>query len=94
LTRANRTLSLLIKCAIIRCPDRFATPTGQPAESVIRRLEARLANVRLSDPIHLHAAAAAFTEGTNLRLEAIVGPPPPDLEVTGLPPIDLLRSEA
>ncbi len=77
----------------IRLVD-FATPTGQPAESNIRKLDVRLADVRLSDPIHLRAGAAIFSEETNLRIEAIVGPLPPDLKVAGTPRIDRIRIDA
>ncbi len=77
----------------IRLVD-FATPTGVPVESNIRKLEVNLADVRLSDPIHLRLGAAVFSDNPNLRLEAMVGPLPPDLKLVGLPRVGLLRIEA
>ncbi|MBN2577271.1 MAG: AsmA family protein [Deltaproteobacteria bacterium] len=77
----------------IRLVD-FATPTGQPVESNVRKLNLRLADVRLSDPIRLHADAAIFSDSTNFRFDATVGPLPPDLKVDGVPRIDLVHIEA
>jgi len=72
----------------------LGTPTGQPAESTIRKLNLRLADVRLSDPVRLHADAALFSDTTNFRFDATVGPLPPDLQIDGIPRVDLVRIEA
>jgi hypothetical protein len=77
----------------IRLVD-FATPTGLPVESVIRKLDLRLADVRLQDPIRIQVGAAIFSDSNNFRVEAMVGPLPPDLKVVGIPRIDLLRIDA
>jgi hypothetical protein len=77
----------------IRLVD-FATPTGLPAESVIRKLDVRLADIRLQDPIRLQVGAAIFSDNPNFRFETVVGPLPPDLKLVGIPRIDLLRIDA
>lgn len=77
----------------IRLVD-FATPTGLPAESVIRKLDVRLADIRLQDPIRLQVSAAIFSDSPNFHFETVVGPLPPDLKLVGIPRIDRLRIDA
>ncbi|MFN7132636.1 MAG: DUF748 domain-containing protein, partial [Myxococcales bacterium] len=57
----------------------FATPTGERAESFVRRFNVRLADVRLADPIKVRVDAAVFSDATNFELETELGPLPQDL---------------
>lgn len=84
--RAVSVDSLRVVDAEVRLAD-FDTPTGKPAEDHIRRLNLKLNDLRLSDPIHVRLDAAVFADQPNLELETTVGPLPQDLQFKALPHI-------
>ncbi|HWV36901.1 MAG TPA: AsmA family protein [Vulgatibacter sp.] len=67
------------------------TASGEPATSHIRRIDLRMRDVRLGDPIAIRLSGALFRDTTNLELAAVVGPLPADLALDGLPRIADLK---
>jgi len=67
------------------------TASGQPATSHIRKIDLRLKDVRLGDPIAVRFSAALFQDAPNLEVAATVGPLPADLALDGLPRIANLK---
>jgi hypothetical protein len=79
--------------AEVRLVD-YETATGKPAESLIRNLNVRLKDVRLSDPIGLALDAAVFSDATNFELTTSVGPLPADLKLRSAPSLGGLKLRA
>ncbi|HEY3448607.1 MAG TPA: AsmA family protein [Myxococcales bacterium] len=84
--RAVSVDALRVVDAEIRLAD-HDTPTGKLAEDYVRKLNLRLNDLRLSDPIRVKLEAAVFAEKPNFELETTVGPLPQDLDFKGLPHI-------
>lgn len=91
--RAVSVDELRVSDAEIRLAD-YDTPTGKLAEDFVRKLDLRVQDVRLKDPIHLRISAALFAERPNFELETTVGPLPQDLQLKGLPAIAGLKLRA
>ncbi|MGC4115517.1 MAG: DUF748 domain-containing protein [Myxococcales bacterium] len=84
--RAVSIDALRIVDAEVRLAD-HDTPTGKLAEDYVRKLNLRLNDLRLSDPIRVRLEAAVFSEKPNFELETTVGPLPQDLQFNALPHI-------
>ncbi len=78
--------SLRVENARFRLVD-YATPTGQRAESVVQKVNLRMNDVRVTEPIRIALDAAIFSDQTNFKLETAVGPLPADLQISGLVPL-------
>jgi AsmA protein len=79
--------------AEVRLVD-YETATGKPAESLVRKLNIQLKDVRLEDPIGVKLDAAVFSDAKNFELETAVGPLPADLKLDGMPRLGGLKLRA
>lgn len=66
------------------------TPSGKPAESLIKKFNFRMKDVRVTDPIEVRADAAVFSEQKNFEFGVTIGPLPPDLSLQGTPRVSKL----